>query len=244
MLSFAKSLVIFSFVVAFAVAQNVVTSITSSTNLTPGQPFTITWTPDSGSTVTLILRKGDANDLSTVGTIASNIPNTGTYTWYPENTLAGGTDYAIETVGANGNIDYSHFFGIDNGVVASSASSTVPVTTLPENLLTDSTMSDSFTASAIPVTIISGNSTSTSFSYSSIISGSSMSSMSGSANSASSTTMSTTATSSGSLHSAPPSSTATASSKSEASSLFSRVSGKAGFVITVSIAVAVGLFMM
>jgi hypothetical protein len=161
---------IFFALFAFASATNVITSVTSNTNLTPGQPFTITWTPDSSSSVSLILRKGEASNLNTVGSIANNIPNTGSYTWYPDSALPGGTDYALEIVGSDGSPNYSHYFGINNdsvkaattGANPSGTSASVKVTTLPENLVTDSILSDSATVTNTPVLIVSGNSTMTS----------------------------------------------------------------------------------
>ena len=168
MLCFAKTVALFTFF-AFASAVNVITSVTATTDLTPGQPFTITWTPDSSSTISLILRQGDASALGTVGSIVNNIPNTGSYTWYPQNTLPGGTDYAFEIVGSDGTSNYSHFFGINNPSVkaattatgATGTAGTIPVTTLPENLVTDSLISEPSTATTGGVLIVSGNSTMT-----------------------------------------------------------------------------------
>jgi hypothetical protein len=166
---------------ALASATNVITSVSSTTNLTPGQPFTITWTPDSSSTISLILRKGDASNLSTVGAIVNNIPNTGSYTWYPDSALPGGTDYALEILGSDGSPNYSHYFGIVNDSVKaattaadpSGTSASVKVTTLPENLVTDSILPDFTTVTNTPIVIVSGNSTMTSISSAASRSGSS-----------------------------------------------------------------------
>lgn len=47
-------------------------------------------TPTTDGTVSLILRTGANNDLDTVETIASNIPNSGTYDWsIPESAVRG-----------------------------------------------------------------------------------------------------------------------------------------------------------
>src|SRR5579859_194980 len=148
MFSLARTLVL-SVLVSFASAANVIPSVTASTNLVPGQPFTITRTTDSSSIVSLILRKGDAANLNTVlESIATNIPNTGSYTWYPENTLPGGSDYALEILGSDGIPNYSHYFAINNAAVSAAAASTgasamtaTPISTIPENLVTDSLIS-------------------------------------------------------------------------------------------------------
>src|SRR5271170_2025513 len=171
MLSFARIICVGAFV-AFAFAENTFTSITGSTNLTPGQPFVITWTTDTSPTVTLTLRQGDASDLETVGTIAINIPNTGTYTWYPQGTLPAGSDYALEIAGSEGDPNYSHYFGIGGSSAQSSSATASGSTTdsasatssLPASLVTDSSISMTSATSGSAVTIVSGNSTYTSFS--------------------------------------------------------------------------------
>ena len=43
-------------------------------SVTAGEPFNITWTPTSGTTVSLVLRQGVATVLSTVETIACELP--------------------------------------------------------------------------------------------------------------------------------------------------------------------------
>lgn len=76
--------------------------------------FDITWTPTSSGNVNLILRKGGANTLSTVQTIASDISNTGSYKWTPSSDLVTDTSYAIEIVDANDSSknNYSPYFTI------------------------------------------------------------------------------------------------------------------------------------
>jgi hypothetical protein len=234
MLSFAKAVIFYAFV-AYASAANVITSVTASTNLVPGQPFTITWQPDSSSTISLILRKGDASNLDTVGYIANNIPNTGTYTWYPENTLPGGSDYALEILSTDGTPNYSHFFGISNaGVTASattggSTSAAIKTTTLPESLLTDSLISDSTSATVL---IVSGNSTMTSVS-SMASSASASRNSSATSRSASSTTRSSSQTIASATTSA-----------SSASVVGSGIIGGTGLLTIIALSLASMLFCM
>src|SRR5271170_244540 len=241
MLSFARIICVGAFV-AFAFAENTFTSITGSTNLTPGHPFVITWTTDSSPTVTLTLRQGDASDLETVGTIAVNIPNTGSYTWYPENTVTTGNDYALEIAGSEGDPNYSHYFGIggsntqsSSGTASGSATdSTSATSSLPASLVTDS-ISMTPAASGSAVTIVSGNSTFTSFSSASA--GSSASS--GSTTSGSSGTI----TSSGSV-SRTQSAASASSSHSAASNLISETFGGTGFMTLIALSLSSMVFWM
>ncbi|GIZ40598.1 hypothetical protein CKM354_000393100 [Cercospora kikuchii] len=65
-------------------------------NAVAGQTLTLTWTPSTEGTVSLILRTGANNDLDTVETIASNIPNSGSYDWSIPESAVRGSNYAIE----------------------------------------------------------------------------------------------------------------------------------------------------
>jgi Ser-Thr-rich glycosyl-phosphatidyl-inositol-anchored membrane family len=122
MFSVVKIFIAFVFASSVS-AQCVITSITASTSLTSGQPFDITWEPDSSPTVNLTLRQGDAADLNTVGTIAVGIDNNGSYTWYPPDTLISSTDYAVEIESDEGS-NYSHYFAIDGDGIAESSNTT------------------------------------------------------------------------------------------------------------------------
>ena len=242
MLSLARITGVCAFV-AFAFASNTFTSITASTNLTPGQPFVITWTTDGSSTVTLTLRQGDSSNLATVGTIAVNIPNTGSYTWYPEDTLPAGSDYALEISGSEGDPNYSHYFGIGSSSAQSasataSGSSTADssaTSSLPVSLVTDSMIS---MTSASAITFVSGNSTYTSFS--SMSSGSSAAS----AASASSTSGSSgTITSSGTA-SRTQSAASASSSHSAATNVISELCGGTGFFTLIALSLSSMMFCM
>ena len=202
MLSLASLFTLF-LLATFASAQNVFTDITASTVMVIGQAYTITWTTDSSSTVTLTLRQGDASNLETVGTIAVGIPNTGSYTWYPDTSLPAGTDYALSITGdTSSDVNYSHYFAI-SGSSASSVSGSVSAsgstTSLPSSLVTDSTLSSTTSGS-------SG------------ASGSSTASVTYTSSSSSGSSGSTSATSSGSSASAKSSASKTSNSIASASS--------------------------
>ncbi|KAG9231181.1 hypothetical protein BJ875DRAFT_487260 [Amylocarpus encephaloides] len=103
-------------------------------------PFDITWSPSPGTkTVSLLLRQntGDVNNLATVATIRSNLPNSGSFSRTPATTLSRGSGYAFQILDdASPDVDsYSGQFSIDSTNAASSPSvpsSTVP-TTGPSN---------------------------------------------------------------------------------------------------------------
>jgi len=208
MLSVVRLAVVSAFV-SFVAAANVITSVVAGTSLTPGQPFTITWTPDSSSTVTLILRKGQASNLDNIGAIAT-VQNTGSYTWYPDAALPGGSDYALEIVGTDGVPSYSHYFTINDQSVTASSSrlttsasrstdssrSSVKTTTLPESLVTDSLISSASRNSSVSSSMSSRSSASSASSSSSAKSSGSSASASRSASHsvASATTSASSAT--------------------------------------------------
>jgi len=242
MLSLTRIICVCS-LVAFAFAENTFTSITASTNLSPGQPFVITWTTDSSPTVTLTLRQGDALDLETVGTIAVNIPNTGTYTWYPDSTPPAGTDYALEITGSDGDPNYSHYFGIGNSSAQSSSAAASASTTesasasssLPASLVTDSTISMTSAAPGSAVTIVSGNSTYTSLSSAS----SGSSATSGSTTSSSSGTITSSATGSRTQSAA-----SASSSHSVATNLISELVQGPGVITLIALSLSSMVFCM
>jgi hypothetical protein len=96
-----------------------------------GSPFTISWDPTTQGTVSLILLKGPAENLQFVEAIAEMIPNSGSYSWKPENSLVaseGAKGYGIQLIDdATGQYQYTTQFGISNDspVVSSSASEVV-----------------------------------------------------------------------------------------------------------------------
>lgn len=84
-----------------------------------GKPYTITWTPTTDGTVTLLLLDGPATNLVTVYAIAEEIPNNGSHTWIPATDLTPGptaaTGYGIQLIDdANGQYQYTTQFGISN----------------------------------------------------------------------------------------------------------------------------------
>lgn len=92
----AKTLLLGAFA-ALAAAQSAVLTFTRVPNpITDGEPQAITYsTNDTDSPVTIILRKGPANNLQTVDTLTTDA-NGGQFIWTPPPSLPNGADYALE----------------------------------------------------------------------------------------------------------------------------------------------------
>ncbi|KAI7335262.1 hypothetical protein KC315_g3344, partial [Hortaea werneckii] len=81
-----------------ALAQNAFNIPEAGLSATGGQPLDLSWDPTTDGTVTLVLRSGSSNNLNEGTVIASNIDNSGSYTWTPSNDLTRGSDYTVQIV--------------------------------------------------------------------------------------------------------------------------------------------------
>ena len=81
-----------------------------------GIPYTVTWTPTTEGTVTLVLLKGAAENAAPQYAIAEGVPNEGHATWTPSESLAPGeVGYGIQLIDdATGQYQYTTQFGISN----------------------------------------------------------------------------------------------------------------------------------
>ncbi|KAI4183234.1 MAG: hypothetical protein L6R41_005507 [Letrouitia leprolyta] len=84
-----------------------------------GTPFTITWTPTTKGTVSIVLLRGPSTNVQPIGCIVDNIANTGKFVWTPSTSLeADVTHYGIQIiVSGTGQYQYSTQFGISNDVI-------------------------------------------------------------------------------------------------------------------------------
>jgi len=100
-----------------------------------GQPYTITWTPTTQDTVTLLLLRGPSNNVVPLYPIVENIDNTGTYDWTPSTDLQPDTTgYGIQLIcDDTGAFQYSTQFGISNPDYTNSTSSSYPSSTAASN---------------------------------------------------------------------------------------------------------------
>lgn len=94
-----------------------------------GESTTLNWKPTTDGTVTLILRSGASNDLNEGTVIASNVDNSGSYTWDVDSDITRGSDYTVEIVDDDdeGNVNYSPYFVLesDNTVATSTGQVTL-----------------------------------------------------------------------------------------------------------------------
>ncbi|RYP76148.1 hypothetical protein DL771_001972 [Monosporascus sp. 5C6A] len=188
-----------SIVFAGLATARVILTNSDFSDITAGEPFTITWSDATGP-VTLTLKDGPADDLSTVSVITSG--QTGeSFTWTPSESLPSGT-YALE-ISDGSDINYSSQFEVSGG--AASGSSTVTLSTATASASSTSVVTR--TASSTITSTASSNSSSsatsnssssaTSLSFSSATMSSNSSSITGSmTTSSATTTMTTTRTSS------------------------------------------------
>jgi len=111
-----------------------------------GQPYTITWTPTTQDTVTLLLLRGPSTNVVPLYPIVENIQNTGTYVWTPSTDLQPDTTgYGIQLIcDDTGAYQYSTQFGISNPSYTGGSSNSTSTST-PSN----STMSSSSTTVSV-----------------------------------------------------------------------------------------------
>ncbi|KAL1960805.1 hypothetical protein VTO42DRAFT_6635 [Malbranchea cinnamomea] len=82
---------------------------------TAGEPTTLTWEPTTDGTVTIKLHYGDDITPESGMVLASNIPNSGSFTWAPPADLGVGEEYTIEIIDDENedNINFTPRFSID-----------------------------------------------------------------------------------------------------------------------------------
>lgn len=149
---FNKSAII---VAAMALAQlaaaglNAFIEPTTAQVVEAGKPFSITWKPDGGKTVTITLRKGDSKNLDTLEDIARQIANTGKLAWTPAGDLEKGADYALQIKDdESGEINYTGLFSINSNVEAGSKPKTTSTTA--SSTTTSSTSVPTLITSIVP----------------------------------------------------------------------------------------------
>ncbi|KAL8719698.1 MAG: hypothetical protein Q9225_003330 [Loekoesia sp. 1 TL-2023] len=93
-----------------------------------GTPFTITWTPTTTGTVSIVLLRGPSTNVQPIGCLADNIANTGTFVWTPSSNLeADVTHYGLQIiVSGTGQYQYSTQFGISNDAIHQPSSASLP----------------------------------------------------------------------------------------------------------------------
>lgn len=116
-------------------------------SFTGGEASQLNWNPTTSGTISLILRSGSANNLNEGTIIActssrfplstpkrksliqipASIPNSGSYTWTPSNSLTSGTDYTIEIVSDSNpaQTNYTPYFTLTTTTTSSQQTSEI-----------------------------------------------------------------------------------------------------------------------
>ncbi|OJJ63187.1 hypothetical protein ASPSYDRAFT_86829 [Aspergillus sydowii CBS 593.65] len=111
---------------------------------TAGESTTLTWAPSTEGTVSLKLQRGDTFDSTTGTTIASNIANSGSYTWSVPKDIADHGDYTVEII-SDSNPDATNYlpqFSVQGAEAATTASESATTTSETTTTETSSTSTD------------------------------------------------------------------------------------------------------
>lgn len=149
---------------AFAIELNEVPS-----SIVAGETYTITYSPKDDVPTTFVLRKGDPNNLDTVGTLTTSATG-GSFAWTVDANLPNGDDYAIEIIQGD-EFNYSGLIPLTGGTDEEEETST---SGYPTGTLSSTTPSSTPVSSETPVTT-TGTANATTTEVSTITSASSVS---------------------------------------------------------------------
>ncbi|KAF7713890.1 Uncharacterized protein PECH_006745 [Penicillium ucsense] len=172
---------------------------TGGYQFTAGQPTTLNWKADAGTTVTLRLQYGAVTTADSGKVIAANIPNSGSYTWSVPADIVAQPDYTIEIIDDQ---DPSKYNFLPRFVV--SGASTTPSSSSSASTMTSTTTVSTTSTATNTSTMTSGSASATP----STMTTASSSAMSSSSASSSATGTSTSSTSSTSASTSVPTSNA------------------------------------
>ncbi|KAL9006946.1 MAG: hypothetical protein Q9188_000322 [Gyalolechia gomerana] len=123
-----------------------------------GTPFTITWTPTTTGTVSIVLLRGPSTNVQPIGCLVDNIANSGKFVWTPSSSLeADVTHYGIQIiVSGTGQYQYSTQFGVSNDAIHQPSSVHLTIkqsTTTPVTQISDGQVQVPTTSAAITTSI-------------------------------------------------------------------------------------------
>ncbi|CAI7674223.1 unnamed protein product [Penicillium pancosmium] len=122
---------------------------------TAGDSTTVTWDHKVGSTISLRLQSGSVTTATSGTAIASNIDNTGSFTWTVPTDLVKGKEYTIEIINDENTNDYNFlpYFTVVGATGSASTSTAAPTTTTSaESTSTTEASTTSTTAEATTTT--------------------------------------------------------------------------------------------
>ncbi|KAF3398050.1 putative cell wall protein [Penicillium rolfsii] len=203
---FALAAALFAGVVSANSKANAFSIPLNGYTFTAGEPTTLTWNADSGSTVTLRLQSGAVTTANSGTVIASSINNDGSFTWDVPSDLPYKPDYTIEIIDDQDTSNYNFLprFVVSGAVVVTSSSTSASSTSTSASSTSTTTVSTTSTTTQTSTSTQSTPTTMTTVSSSSASSSSAVSTTTQSTStSASSTTASSTTASSTSAASVP-----------------------------------------
>ncbi|KAJ5242490.1 uncharacterized protein N7469_000817 [Penicillium citrinum] len=191
-------------------------------SFTAGESTTLTWDHKSGSTVSLRLQSGSVTTANSGTAIASNIDNTGSFTWNVPTDLVKGREYTVEIINDSNPDDYNFlpYFtvaGATGGASATSAPSTTS-TSAAETSTTEEATTTTTTTTADATTTTEASTTATTSSSATKTTATTLTKASSTATTTSSTPSTTASSSTSTSSSSTESSSSSPSSSASASS--------------------------
>ncbi|KAJ5806203.1 Ser-Thr-rich glycosyl-phosphatidyl-inositol-anchored membrane family-domain-containing protein [Penicillium pulvis] len=129
---------------------------------TAGDATTLTWDPTTSGTVSLRLQWGSVTTAESGDAIASDIDNSGSYTWDVPTDLVKGREYTIEILDDSDSSDYNFLPYFTVAGATATASATATSTSSSASTTSEATSTSSASSSTTSSTSSSSSSTSTS----------------------------------------------------------------------------------
>ncbi|KAJ5600008.1 hypothetical protein N7450_001075 [Penicillium hetheringtonii] len=188
-------------------------------SFTAGESTTLTWDHKSGSTVSLRLQSGSVTTANSGTAIASNIDNTGSFTWNVPTDLVKGREYTVEIINDSNPDDYNFlpYFTVAGATGGASATS-APSTTSTSAAETSTTEEATTTTTADATTTTEASTTATTSSSATKTTATTLTKASSTATTTSSTPSTTASSSTSTSSSSTESSSSSPSSSASASS--------------------------
>jgi len=152
--TFSYLAVLWSMAVVQAQLSNPISRPVASDKLVAGETFDVKWRPDTPGPIKLILRKGNPQNLDTVGDVVTGLANSGSYSWAVPDNIETGAHYALQIVDENDptEFNYTPLFAIEGterrGPEASTTSTTTTESTTTQRTTESSTESNTESTSA------------------------------------------------------------------------------------------------
>jgi len=131
-----------------AAGQNAIIYPGTNAQIDAGTTMEITWNPTAGAKITLKLMYGQTQNLQTGTTIASAVPNTGSFFWQIPANIGNGQWSIGITDGNTADDNYSPFFQINGGSGKQGAAGSASATAAPTTAAVTNSQISAFLATA------------------------------------------------------------------------------------------------